>query len=133
MAQDKYKYAQLPVFKYQTFDRESLQFSDIPIIPPNAKAPVVHDDDADEPLKEGDGPMDAQPEVEILNLPDLDLEESAPDGTTAFSNFSWYRGNTEWTDPPPVIIPASPPAPPDAGTDKPVAFGDDAVENGNLF
>jgi len=28
------KYAQLPVFKYQTFDRDSLKFTDHPILPP---------------------------------------------------------------------------------------------------
>ena len=36
-------YAQLPVFKYQTFDRNSLTFADVPIKPPRRR---VYNDDA---------------------------------------------------------------------------------------
>lgn len=55
-------YAQLPVFKYQTFDRESLSFSDVPIIPPSTKPPIEtapkDNSDAD------DGPKDGEASVE---------------------------------------------------------------------
>lgn len=97
MAQPKYEYAQLPVFKYQTFDRESLQFSDVPIIPPTAKPPVVGDDDADEPLKEGDPPTDAPVEAEVQDVPVSDSIEKPATGM--------YRGicppaiySTRWKD-----------------------------------
>ena len=95
MAQGQFKYAQLPVFKYQTFDRESLQFSDIPIIPPIADPPVVLDDDADEPLKEGDGPMDMPlEEVDIVDIQDLDTDVPKPTGTSIVLS-RWYYGNTK--------------------------------------
>lgn len=41
MSSPTYNYAKLPVFKYQTFDRASLQFSDVPIVPPDYKTPLV--------------------------------------------------------------------------------------------
>ena len=43
----KFQYAQLPVFHYQVWDKDSLNFSNVPIIPPNAKPPVIDDDNAD--------------------------------------------------------------------------------------
>lgn len=74
LPQGKFQYAQLPVFKYQTFDRESLKFSDHPIIPLNAKPPIV--DDADD-QKNGDGlnepPIDPMPPpVEDVPVPEAD-------------------------------------------------------------
>ena len=35
-----YSYAQLPVFKYQTFDRNSVQFTNIPVWKPSTPPPV---------------------------------------------------------------------------------------------
>ena len=40
-----YLYAQLPVFKYQTFDRETLTFMDHPIPPPPPRQMRYADDD----------------------------------------------------------------------------------------
>lgn len=71
-------YADLPVFKYQTFDRESMSFSDVPIIPPSSKPPIeqtesvetaVIDDNADanaskpdEEIADNGTMADAEPE-----------------------------------------------------------------------
>ena len=44
MTTPKYQYAQLPVFKYQVYDRESTKFSYVPIIPPVERPPVDYDD-----------------------------------------------------------------------------------------
>jgi hypothetical protein len=65
-------YAQLPVFKYQTFDRESLSFSDVPIIPPSTKPPIESapedNNDAD------DGPKDGEAQMEEVII------DGAPEG-----------------------------------------------------
>ena len=47
-------YAQLPPFKYQTFDRQTLKFSDVPVIPLYANPPPVDDSkvNADEKTKD---------------------------------------------------------------------------------
>jgi hypothetical protein len=72
-------YAQLPVFKYQTFDRESLTFSEHPIIPPSPRQMRYFGEgaDADEPPKNDDTPADpsadtetSDPPIEIIDLPD---------------------------------------------------------------
>jgi hypothetical protein len=49
-----YPYAQLPPYKYQTFDRFTLQFSDVPVIPLFANPPPVDDSkaNADEETKD---------------------------------------------------------------------------------
>ena len=49
-----FQYAQLPPFKYQTFDRHTLKFSDVPVIPLYANPPPVHDGkvNADEETKD---------------------------------------------------------------------------------
>lgn len=55
----KYMYAQIPAFHYQTFDRQSLKFSNVPIIPPNSKPPTA--DEVTDSTTKGDeaaGPAD---------------------------------------------------------------------------
>lgn len=79
-------YAQLPVFKYQTFDRGSLTFSEHPIIPPTP-AKIRHfgeGTDADELHKNDDALADqpsdnetSDPPIEIIDLPD----DAPADGT----------------------------------------------------
>ena len=75
-------YAQLPVFKYQTFDRETLKFSEHPIIPPSPKQMRYADDDADpgEPPKNDDAPSDppadAEPADSTIEI--IDLSPDAP-------------------------------------------------------
>jgi hypothetical protein len=59
-------YAELPVFKYQTFDRENVSFSFVPIVPPSTKPPIdnpptLNDGDADEGPKDGDTPQEETP------------------------------------------------------------------------
>jgi hypothetical protein len=51
---EKPLYAQLPPFKYQTFDRSTLQFSDVPVLSLFAKPPPVDDSkaNADEETKD---------------------------------------------------------------------------------
>jgi hypothetical protein len=83
-------YARLPVFKYQTFDRESLTFSEHPIKPPSPRKMRYFgsDADADEPPKNDDAPVDPpadaeppDPPIEILDLPadpPADTEPSDP-------------------------------------------------------
>lgn len=67
-------YAQLPVFKYQTFDLESLKFSEHPIIPlpPRKIRYADEDDDTNEPPKNDDAP----------NEPSADTEAANPDNET---------------------------------------------------
>jgi hypothetical protein len=65
---NNFQYAQLPVFKYQTFDRESLTFTNHPIIPPER---IVFSDRHADDLK-GDEP--AEPEVIELDSPTKDIE-----------------------------------------------------------
>ena len=56
----KYKYADLPVFRYQVYDQATLKFSDVPIIPPREKPPLVDEELADNYWKEvtADSPKD---------------------------------------------------------------------------
>ena len=51
------------MFKYQTFDREALTFSDHPIIPPPPEQMRYCDDDANESPKNDEPPID--PPVDI--------------------------------------------------------------------
>ena len=72
--QNSFLYAQLPVFKYQTFDRENLTFSEHPIIPPSPRQ-MRHfgqSADADEPPKNVDASVDQPADPEP---PDLDVIE----------------------------------------------------------
>ena len=59
----KYKYADLPVFKYQVYDREQLTFSDVPIIPSGAKPPLVDEDLTDDYWKEVTAPNEPEDAV----------------------------------------------------------------------
>lgn len=79
-------YAQLPVFKYQTYDRESLTFSEHPIIPPSPRKrrEFCEDADADEQPKNDDAPVHlpadhepSDPPIDIINLP-ADAPADAP-------------------------------------------------------
>lgn len=75
-------YAQLPVFKYQTFDRETLKFSEHPIIPPPPRQMRYSDDDADpgEPPKNEDVPSDLPADTEAADsaIEIIDLSADAP-------------------------------------------------------
>lgn len=62
-----YVYAQLPIYHYQTFDRQNVKFSNIPIIPPNPKPPVI-DKETNEAGKDAD------------ILPKKDQEPGSSDG-----------------------------------------------------
>ena len=66
-----FKYAELPVFKYQTFDPTSVTFTDHPVVPPE----VINFSDryTDDPFKP-DETIDAEPEVIVLDEPVVDLE-----------------------------------------------------------
>ena len=80
-------YAELPVFKYQTFDRETLRFSEHPIIPPPSRRMRYADEDTDEDLKSDYDPVDPSAPDEPHEIIDLDslLEESKPADTPSES------------------------------------------------
>jgi hypothetical protein len=83
-------YAQLPVFKYQTFDRDSLTFCEHPIIPPSPRKMRYFGEgaDADEPPKNDEAPVDppADTEPSDLSIEILDLPADAlADGTSAIN------------------------------------------------
>lgn len=81
-----FRYAELPVFKYQTFDPNSLTFTDHPIVPPekinfsnrSAEELFTHDDDAaSEPevvVLTDDQPPEPEPEVEVVEVKDEPAE-----------------------------------------------------------
>jgi hypothetical protein len=71
-------YAQLPVYKYQTFDQKTLTFSEHPIIPPKPRQMRYFGEgtDADELKKNDNNPSDqpldsefTEPAVEIIDVP----------------------------------------------------------------
>lgn len=71
-------YAQLPVYKYQTFDQKTLTFSEHPIIPPTPRKMRYfgEDADADELTKNdnnhSDQPLNAETleaAIEIIDIP----------------------------------------------------------------
>ena len=66
-----FKYAELPVFKYQTFDPTSVTFTDHPVVPPE----VINFSHryTDDPFKP-DEAVDGEPEVIVLDEPVIDLE-----------------------------------------------------------
>jgi hypothetical protein len=84
----KYKYAELPVFKYQTFDRSTCTFTDHPIIPPERfQFTAGYADDqfqSKEPDHESepeiitlDDPVD-EPEIMTLDPPAERLDRDDP-------------------------------------------------------
>lgn len=66
-----FKYAELPVFKYQTFDPTSVTFTDHPAVPPE----VINFSGryTDDPFKP-DEAADAEAEVIVLDEPAIDPE-----------------------------------------------------------
>ena len=66
-----FKYAELPVFKYQTFDPTSVTFTDHPVAPPDViNFSDRYTDDAFKP----DEAADAEAEVIVLDEPVVDPE-----------------------------------------------------------
>jgi hypothetical protein len=70
-------YAQLPVYKYQTFDQKTLTFSEHPIIPPKPRQMRYFGEgtDADE-LKKNDNnpsdqPLDTEPPESVIEIIDV--------------------------------------------------------------
>lgn len=59
--QQRSGYAQLPVFKYQTFDRNDLTFTDIPIVPPTQRPIRHYSQVADQLRQEGHPPPTSAP------------------------------------------------------------------------
>ena len=66
-----FKYAELPVFKYQTFDPTSVTFTDHPIIPPE----IINFSDryTDDPFKP-EHAAEAEPEIICFDEPVADIE-----------------------------------------------------------
>jgi hypothetical protein len=71
-------YAQLPVYKYQTFDQKTLTFSEHPIIPPRPRTTLYFGEgaDADELTKNDNNPSDqplytemSDSVIEIIDVP----------------------------------------------------------------
>lgn len=91
MPQTNYQYAQLPGFKYQTFDRHTLTFTDVPIIPLFAEPPTQDDSkgNADSTPEKGDDPesppVDKSTEESSTHPP-----ESSTDPDTQPSNGRYY-------------------------------------------
>jgi hypothetical protein len=77
-----FPYAQLPVFKYQTFDNQSLTYSEYPIIPPTSSKMTHFGEgaDADEQPKNGEAPADPPADSETSDPPIeiIDLSTNAP-------------------------------------------------------
>jgi hypothetical protein len=74
-----YTYAQLPVYKYQTFDCRTLTFSDHPVIPPRpAKMRFFGEGaDTDDPSKNIEAPDDPLADTETSE-PLLDIIDPSP-------------------------------------------------------
>lgn len=89
----KYKYAELPVFKYQTFDSSTCTFTNHPIIP--AERFQFNSWNADNPFQSKE--LDPEPEPEIIDLdpPSMQPEdvataddEPAADGMSSHQNLA---------------------------------------------
>lgn len=63
----KYKYAELPVFKYQTFDRSTCTFTNHPIIP--VERFQFTSWNADNPFQSKEPDVDPDPEILDLDPP----------------------------------------------------------------
>ena len=68
MPPQKFKYAELPVFKYQTFNPEAVIFTDLPIFPPEKiNSSDRHNADdlfkSDDAVVDPDLPGDSEPEI----------------------------------------------------------------------
>jgi len=93
-----YEYAQLPVFKYQTFDRATLSLIDHPIIPPERprfKFMNHHADDQPQPTGE-----EAATEINDIPIPaadsaaDEDSAEAALGGMWQSKDVAYMLTNT---------------------------------------
>lgn len=76
----KYQYAELPSFKYQTFDRHTLTFTDVPIISLFAE-PWAQDGskgNADSAPEKGDAP-ESPPVDKSIEEPSPSPPEGSPD------------------------------------------------------
>lgn len=94
-----FKYAELPVFKYQTFDQSSLTFTDHPIVPPEkinfsdrSTDDLFKHDEAGPPDPEPEAPADAppadpEPEPEIVEVTEEDAAEPGME-TSSSGNYS---------------------------------------------
>jgi hypothetical protein len=78
MPRSSFPYAQLPLYQYQTFDKNNLTYSEYPIIPrtPRRLRYFGEGADADEPTKNDnylpDQPLDiemSEPDIEIIDAP----------------------------------------------------------------
>ena len=85
------------MFKYQTFDRESLTFSEHPIIPPSPKQMRYFGEntDADEPPKNDDGPapwpVDTEQPDPVIEIIDTPADAPADGMCTVSSQIAPYR------------------------------------------
>ena len=71
----QFKYAELPVFAYQTFDREPVTYSERPVIAyDKINFSDRHADSSDQPEEEA-----APPELEILELDPPSKDEALDD------------------------------------------------------
>jgi hypothetical protein len=77
------KYAQLPVFKYQTFDPHNLVFSEHSIIPPSPPKMRYFGEgaDADDPPKNDDVPVDNPADTESSEQP-VEIIDLSADAST---------------------------------------------------
>jgi hypothetical protein len=71
-------YAQLPVFKYQTFDQGGLSFSNVPVLPPRTSPVRYFGAVTDLPPKSEEKPEEISPESDTAEKP----AESTPEPTS---------------------------------------------------
>jgi hypothetical protein len=76
-------YAQLPAYRYQSFDQKTLTFSKYPVIPPRPIKMAGEDVDADELAKNNNNPSDQPPNTETSE-PAVEIIEVLADGRCNF-------------------------------------------------